>query len=706
MVLTVLYLSTRESVFDRQVVDPKASENVEVIPFPITSEKIPQGLKWQNGMKQKTFSSSKATKGGTWELFLPSYPNTFRQVGQNANGSFRRELDNNDMFLVDVHPETDEILPSLAKEWAIGDDKRTVYFKLDPDARWSDGKPVVADDYVYMLKQMRAPNMLAPWYFDYYASQVESVLKFDDYTIAVRLPTPKADLVETCAFRPKAYHFYGKMITSKAKLPIKNAIHHYRHDQRTPEARLQKQYDAFIKAEKKYEAARTKLETELKKVKNSDPQGESVGKLKEEINALKAPDEPTVEISVSDVRSDYNKYYNWKVAPKVGPYTISSFIKGKEVVMSRNKNWWAKDKKYYKNRYNVDFVRYRIIRDLTVSFEHFRNGNLDTFGLTLPDYWHDKAKYMKIIEKGYAHKVWFNHAAPMPNYLLTFNTSNSLLKDKRVREGIVYSLNLEKMIRTTLRGDYELANTFHEGYGDYSHPKLKSRRFNANKAIELFTEAGFTKVDDKGIRYKTIANGNKAKLSFQLLYSSSSHTERLLTLKNEALKLGVELDLATFDSTTVFKVMQDKKHEIAWHGWGASPRPNYFGQYHSSQADIKNTNNLSNVKNEKLTEMIDQYRYALDKATKVRLAHSIEEKINELCVSHPTYKIPYFREVVWNWVKYPDFIGTRTTADSITDYGLFWIDTKLKEEILKAKKRDKSHRSDQSKMVIDKRYKK
>ena len=38
--------------------------------------------------------------------------------------------------------------PGLASHWAEDDDKVSFYFKTDADAKWADGRPVVAKDVV------------------------------------------------------------------------------------------------------------------------------------------------------------------------------------------------------------------------------------------------------------------------------------------------------------------------------------------------------------------------------------------------------------------------------------------------------------------------------------------------------------------------------------------------------------------------------
>ena len=108
-----------------------------------TVEDLPSELVWNNGLKQPEIGDPKAKKGGAFRYFISSFPPTIRPFGPNSNNSFRGELyDNIEVSLVDLHPETGEVIPGVAKEWAIGTDGKTVFFRLDPDAKYNDGAAV------------------------------------------------------------------------------------------------------------------------------------------------------------------------------------------------------------------------------------------------------------------------------------------------------------------------------------------------------------------------------------------------------------------------------------------------------------------------------------------------------------------------------------------------------------------------------------
>jgi len=126
----------------------------------LAAPQLPANIEWLTNDTDKVFSSPKATKGGTLKSFLLSFPLTLRYVGPDANGGFRSAILGNKMSLVASHPNTSNLFPSLATHWAYSDDNTTMYFKLNPDVRWSDGKKVTPEDYAFTLEFMRMKDIV------------------------------------------------------------------------------------------------------------------------------------------------------------------------------------------------------------------------------------------------------------------------------------------------------------------------------------------------------------------------------------------------------------------------------------------------------------------------------------------------------------------------------------------------------------------
>lgn len=122
------------------------------------------GPEWKD--KIDPITSPDAVTGGEVSVFGGQYPKSLNYY-----------LDNNvlsaevfgSMFetLLSMNPITLDYEPGLADRWTISPDKRTFTFHIDENARWSDGKPVTAQDVrrtydaIMNPKNLTGPNKIA-----------------------------------------------------------------------------------------------------------------------------------------------------------------------------------------------------------------------------------------------------------------------------------------------------------------------------------------------------------------------------------------------------------------------------------------------------------------------------------------------------------------------------------------------------------------
>ena len=148
---------------------------------------LPDGIVWETNNEDPLIGSPAAIRGGTFNYPLGAYPLTFRLVGPNSNDAFAgwNRAFTMAFGLVGRHPVTDNFIPMMATHWAVQEDQRTVYFRLDPDARFSDGESVTAEDYVFTWRMMQSEYIVDPFYNSYAAQYYESVDRIDDYTLRI-----------------------------------------------------------------------------------------------------------------------------------------------------------------------------------------------------------------------------------------------------------------------------------------------------------------------------------------------------------------------------------------------------------------------------------------------------------------------------------------------------------------------------------------
>ncbi len=76
------------------------------------------------------------------------------------------------------------LVGQLAESWQISEDKLSIIFKLKPNLRWSDGKPLTTDDLVFTLHLIQDDKTQSPYKSDY--MKVVSAKALDKRTFEVR----------------------------------------------------------------------------------------------------------------------------------------------------------------------------------------------------------------------------------------------------------------------------------------------------------------------------------------------------------------------------------------------------------------------------------------------------------------------------------------------------------------------------------------
>jgi microcin C transport system substrate-binding protein len=171
-----------------------------------------KGLTWEDGSESPEFSDPYAKKGGTLNEYLPDFPPTLRPLGPNASGVFRQFiLDYAAPVLVAPHPNfPGKYMPQIATSWAVDRSTKTVYFRMDPNAKWSDGVPCTTDDVVFSWYFYRSKLLDDPWNNDFYTKTYSSMTVYDAHTFAITIQELKPDIVDRAgnvALFPK--HFFN-----------------------------------------------------------------------------------------------------------------------------------------------------------------------------------------------------------------------------------------------------------------------------------------------------------------------------------------------------------------------------------------------------------------------------------------------------------------------------------------------------------------
>ena len=105
------------------------------------------GEGWETNTDFELLGDPRAVKGGVSRDYLLDFPGTLRVQGPEWNTAFNYGI--TAMLyetLVGTDPTTLAFIPALATHWQISPDKMTFRFRINPNARFSDGTPVTSDD--------------------------------------------------------------------------------------------------------------------------------------------------------------------------------------------------------------------------------------------------------------------------------------------------------------------------------------------------------------------------------------------------------------------------------------------------------------------------------------------------------------------------------------------------------------------------------
>lgn len=149
-------------------------------------EKFADSLGFKTNTTYKSPGSPNAKKGGSFSMSVQEYPATYCDVGENANIQ-TVSLINALVFepLLGFDAETLDYYPGLATHWKISEDKKTYWFRIDPNAKWSDGTPVTAVDVIATYKLLVDEGLKDPFTNSLYTETYEEPKAESRYIVSV-----------------------------------------------------------------------------------------------------------------------------------------------------------------------------------------------------------------------------------------------------------------------------------------------------------------------------------------------------------------------------------------------------------------------------------------------------------------------------------------------------------------------------------------
>ncbi len=145
-----------------------------------------------------------------------------------------------------------------------------------------------------------------------------------------------------------------------------------------------------------------------------------------------------------------------------GPYQVASVDEGRQVVLKRNPDYWARELPIKRGLDNFDEIRIEYFKDGTSYFEAFKSGAFDLYIDSDPGHW-AKAYDFPAAKDGRVALEKIANGSPKGMTGFVFNTRREIFKDVRVREALTRLFDFEAVNRTLYYGAYARSGSYFEG---------------------------------------------------------------------------------------------------------------------------------------------------------------------------------------------------------------------------------------------------
>ena len=367
-----------------------------------------------------------------------------------------------------------------------------------------------------------------------------------------------------------------------------------------------------------------------------------------------------------------------------GPYVLDSFETGRFLSFKRNPDYWGNNLGYNNGRHNFEELRYEYFGDGGVVFEAFKAGEINTYREWNSAKW-DSQYDFPAVRDGDVIKSVIPHERPSGIRGFVFNTRRVAFKDWRVRDALIHAFNFE-FINNTLNDGLQPRITSYfsnsilgmesgqatgkvkallesypdellpgalEGYALPMSDGSERNRKNIRRALELFSEAGWTVGDDGVMRDR-----DGSAFSFEiLLVQGSSDTLAIANIYTEALqRLGIDVRLTVIDSAQYKERTNIYDFDMAWYRRGMSLSPGneqrlYWG---SEGVELPGTRNWMGMASPAVEGMIDAILSAKDRDDFIAAVRALDRLLTTGRFVIPAWYSDHSRIAHRRELKYPD----------------------------------------------------
>lgn len=311
---------------------------------------------------------------------------------------------------------------------------------------------------------------------------------------------------------------------------------------------------------------------------------------------------------------DFNKRISNPVGS--GPYIFEKWDVGREIVISKNLNYWGKMP-------NVDKIKYKIITNDTAAVQALRAGQVDFIKQPSPELFNEMSQNKDFTEKFHCLSYWH----PGSGYFwIGWNQDGPFFKDKRVRLAMTHIIDREKIIKYILKNPKAMIPTgnFYI-HGPQYDSTITPWPYDPERAKQLLDEAGWRDTNGNGIRDK---DGVEFRFKYQIVGGTSIHEQMAKLVKDAAAKVGIDVEIDPYEWSVFINRVYDRKFDAVNLSTIGGLAGDPYQSWHSSQIENRGSNYVGfNIP--EADKLMEEARVTIDDEKRDKLYHQFHRILHE-----------------------------------------------------------------------------
>jgi len=457
-----------------------------------------------------------------------------------------------------------EPVPGVAESWQISADGKTYTFHLRPNARWSDGQPITAQDFCYAWRRLQEPSVGSEYaYIMHMVRYAEAYNTHAGQAEALRGPIPAA-VAELLQKYPGAIPAAAVLaFSSKQNLnaTLKGTANEVLRDfLLRPVGDLPRAELSALPAQFELEGKRRAALYEEAKLHFGVDGGAYAKDEHTLVVELAAPTPYFLELTsfyplfpVPRRAIEKSAGRNWFLPDRIvsnGPFQLREWRVGDHIRLERSDSYWGR--KDVKLR-DVDILP---IENTTTSLNLYLTGELD---------WLPQQSIPQDLAPDLRQRADFFTGPAFIAYYYRINCTRKPFDDVRVRKALNLAIDREQITRDVMRmGQLPARYLVPPGIRGYEPPET-GISFDVEQARKLLADAGFP--EGRGFP------------KFGILYNTLESHKKVAEVLADQLRRNLHLDVAAYNQEwqSYQHSTQAMDYDLARAGWvGDYEDPNTF----------------------------------------------------------------------------------------------------------------------------------